>query len=103
MLGRYPARAMLIVHALTCSVAARARLFVSVCVRVQFATPWVPTQPEWSALREYAYGHGQLHILNSTHARWEWIRDDDPWNPSPSTAIGDETFFIRQSSDVVRC
>jgi len=67
--------------------------------REEFATPWVPTQPEWSALREYAYGHGQMHILNTTHARWEWIRDDDPWNPSPSTAIGDETFFVRQSSD----
>eukprot|EP00966_Prymnesium_polylepis_P148124 3422025-Prymnesium_polylepis.2 len=28
--------------------------------REQFAYPWVPEQPEWSALREYAYGYGTL-------------------------------------------
>ena len=27
-----------------------------------FATPWVDPQPEWSALREDAYGHGSLQV-----------------------------------------
>ena len=69
----------------------------------QFATPWTPTQPAWSALREYAYGHGQLHIKNATHALWQWIRDDDPWNPNPKTSIGDEAYFVRQQTGIPRC
>ena len=74
--------------------------------REEFATPWVTEQPEWSAIREYAYGHGQLHIENSTHALWQWVRDDDPWNPAPSTSIGDQAYFVRQQSHlhgVERC
>ena len=66
--------------------------------REEFATPWVTEQPDWSAIREYAYGHGQLHIENSTHALWQWVRDDDPWNPAPKTSIGDQAYFVRQQS-----
>eukprot|EP00039_Didymoeca_costata_P023648 m.7800 g.7800 ORF g.7800 m.7800 type:complete len:463 (-) comp3776_c0_seq1:2950-4338(-) len=31
-------------------------------------------QPSWSAFRESAYGHGEIHIYNSTHLKWEWKR-----------------------------
>ena len=55
--------------------------------REEFATPWLPDQPPWSALREYAYGWGTL-ALNSTHLVWEWLRNDDPWNP-PGERVGD--------------
>ena len=55
--------------------------------REEFATPWLPDQPAWSALREYAYGWGTL-ALNSTHLVWEWLRNDDPWNP-PGERVGD--------------
>jgi len=45
--------------------------------REHFALPWLPAQPDWSALREYAYGWGTLE-LNETHAVWSWLRNDDP-------------------------
>ena len=48
--------------------------------REHFAYPWEPVQPEWSALREFAYGYGFLDV-NRTHAVWTWMRNDDPWNP----------------------
>ncbi|CAN1318759.1 Purple acid phosphatase 18 [Linum perenne] len=31
----------------------------------------------WSAFREASFGHGELQILNSTHAFWSWHRNDD--------------------------
>ncbi|KAJ6820980.1 putative purple acid phosphatase 20 [Iris pallida] len=34
-------------------------------------------QPEISLFREASFGHGQLEILNSTHALWSWHRNDD--------------------------
>jgi len=55
--------------------------------REHFALPWLPAQPQWSALREYAYGWGTLE-LNETHAIWSWLRNDDPWNP-PGDRVGD--------------
>jgi hypothetical protein len=64
------------------------------CVRT-WACGWcglaaTPNQPD-------RYGHGQLHIKNSTHALWEWVRDDDPWNPAPNTSVGDQAYFVRGS------
>ena len=55
--------------------------------REAFAYPWLKDQPEWSALREYAYGFGKLDV-NRTHAVFTWLRNDDPWNPSPGP-VGD--------------
>lgn len=34
-------------------------------------------QPEWSVFREASFGHGELKIVNSTHAFWSWHRNDD--------------------------
>ncbi|XP_057809880.1 purple acid phosphatase 18-like [Salvia miltiorrhiza] len=34
-------------------------------------------QPEWSVFREASFGHGELNIVNSTHAFWSWHRNDD--------------------------
>uniref|UniRef100_A0A7C9EPQ2 Purple acid phosphatase n=2 Tax=Opuntia streptacantha TaxID=393608 RepID=A0A7C9EPQ2_OPUST len=34
-------------------------------------------QPEWSVFREASFGHGELRIVNSTHAYWSWHRNDD--------------------------
>lgn len=59
--------------------------------REHFAIPWLPQQPKWSALREYAYGWGTLD-LNETHAVWTWLRNDDPWNP-PGGRIGDQVVY----------
>ncbi|QDZ23711.1 metallophosphatase [Chloropicon primus] len=43
---------------------------------------WLPGEngragPIWSAFREGSYGHGVLHIMNSTHAFWKWHRNND--------------------------
>ncbi|CAL9187487.1 unnamed protein product [Musa hybrid cultivar] len=34
-------------------------------------------KPEWSVYREASFGHGELKIVNSTHAIWSWHRNDD--------------------------
>ncbi|KAL1189701.1 Purple acid phosphatase 18 [Cardamine amara subsp. amara] len=33
--------------------------------------------PEWSVFREASFGHGELQMVNSTHALWTWHRNDD--------------------------
>lgn len=35
------------------------------------------SQPVWSADREASYGFGTLDVLNGTHARWTWHRNQD--------------------------
>jgi hypothetical protein len=34
-------------------------------------------QPVWSVFREASFGHGELKIVNETHAFWTWHRNDD--------------------------
>ncbi|KAK1280433.1 Purple acid phosphatase 18 [Acorus gramineus] len=34
-------------------------------------------KPLWSVFREASFGHGELKIVNSTHAYWSWHRNDD--------------------------
>ncbi|KAH7675619.1 Acid phosphatase protein [Dioscorea alata] len=34
-------------------------------------------KPEWSVYREASFGHGELKIMNHTHALWTWHRNDD--------------------------
>ncbi|KAL9268632.1 Purple acid phosphatase 18-like protein [Drosera capensis] len=34
-------------------------------------------QPEWSVFREASFGHGELKIVNASHAHWSWHRNDD--------------------------
>ncbi|KAK4344514.1 hypothetical protein RND71_034690 [Anisodus tanguticus] len=33
--------------------------------------------PEWSVFREASFGHGELKMVNSTHAFWSWHRNED--------------------------
>ncbi|KAL9236316.1 hypothetical protein vseg_011002 [Gypsophila vaccaria] len=33
--------------------------------------------PEWSVFREASFGHGELKIVNASHALWSWHRNDD--------------------------
>ena len=64
--------------------------------REMFAVPWVEPQPEWSALREYAYGHGRFTIHNASTAQWQWFRNPDAWNPSPAgQVVGDQVWMRR--------
>lgn len=41
------------------------------------ACPWNKTQPEWSAFREFSFGHGVLSLPDATHAVWRWHRNQD--------------------------
>lgn len=34
-------------------------------------------KPQWSVFREASFGHGELNIVNATHAFWSWHRNDD--------------------------
>lgn len=34
-------------------------------------------KPEWSVFREASFGHGELKIVNATHAFWSWHRNED--------------------------
>ncbi|CAM8957583.1 unnamed protein product [Rhodiola kirilowii] len=38
---------------------------------------YINPKPEWSVFREASFGHGELKIVNSTHAFWSWHRNDD--------------------------
>jgi len=38
---------------------------------------WKNPQPAYSAFREAFYGHGELTLVNDTHALFEWLRNDD--------------------------
>jgi hypothetical protein len=38
---------------------------------------WKNPQPAYSAFREAFYGHGELTLVNDTHARFAWLRNDD--------------------------
>jgi hypothetical protein len=55
--------------------------------REGFAVPWVDPQPEWSAVRECAYGFGEFTVHNRTTATWRWLRNDQPGT------VGDEFVF----------
>ncbi|XWS43432.1 hypothetical protein CRYUN_Cryun16bG0103100 [Craigia yunnanensis] len=50
--------------------------------------------PEISVFREASFGHGQLEVLNTTHALWTWHRNDD--NVS---VVADTVWFSSLSSD----
>jgi hypothetical protein len=36
------------------------------------ATDWRWPQPDWSLLRQSAFGHGEFTAVNGTHLRWRW-------------------------------
>lgn len=42
-----------------------------------FVDRYINPQPIWSEFREASFGHGELAIVNSTHAFWSWHRNDD--------------------------
>lgn len=63
-------------------------------------------QPEWSVFREASFGHGEVKIVNSSHALWSWHRNDDDeplksdqvWVTSlaSSECIGEKRHELRQ-------
>lgn len=59
------------------------------------ACPWNITDPTWSRFREFSFGHGVLSLVNDTHARWGWHRNQD------GAAVEADVTWIRTSS--TRC
>ncbi|KAF9609076.1 hypothetical protein IFM89_012516 [Coptis chinensis] len=45
--------------------------------REGLAQKYLNPTPEWSVFREASFGHGELKIMNSSHAFWSWHRNDD--------------------------
>ena len=52
-------------------------------------TKWASPQPEWSALRSATWGHGQLNVLNLTHAYWTWHQ-----NSASEPTIADSVYVL---------
>lgn len=57
------------------------------------AEPWVEPQPNWSMFRLASYGHGELAVMNETHALWQWHQNQDL-----STVVADEFWIVKGSS-----
>ncbi|XP_068660156.1 probable purple acid phosphatase 20 [Aristolochia californica] len=45
--------------------------------REGLASKYIDPKPEISLFREASFGHGQLKVVNQTHAKWSWNRNDD--------------------------
>lgn len=45
--------------------------------REGLARNYMHPQPQISIFREASFGHGQLEVVNSTHAHWTWHRNED--------------------------
>ncbi|XP_059667461.1 probable purple acid phosphatase 20 isoform X2 [Cornus florida] len=45
--------------------------------REGLANKYIDPQPNISVFREASFGHGQLEVVNATHAQWTWHRNDD--------------------------
>ncbi|XP_021764750.1 probable purple acid phosphatase 20 [Chenopodium quinoa] len=45
--------------------------------REGLARKFMDPKPEISIYREASFGHGQLQVVNSTHAQWTWHRNED--------------------------
>ncbi|XP_020244976.1 probable purple acid phosphatase 20 [Asparagus officinalis] len=41
------------------------------------ASDYIDPQPKISKFREASFGHGELDIVNHSHARWTWHRNDN--------------------------
>ncbi|XP_002528725.3 probable purple acid phosphatase 20 [Ricinus communis] len=53
--------------------------------REGLAREYIDPKPEISIFREPSFGHGQLEVVNATHAQWTWHRNDnDEQVPSDS-------------------
>uniref|UniRef100_A0A7N0VJH8 Purple acid phosphatase n=1 Tax=Kalanchoe fedtschenkoi TaxID=63787 RepID=A0A7N0VJH8_KALFE len=62
--------------------------------REGLATRYEDPQPEISLFREASFGHGQLEVVNATHAQWTWHRNDDD-----QATVADSAWFTSLASD----
>ncbi|XVF07697.1 hypothetical protein REPUB_Repub06bG0162300 [Reevesia pubescens] len=62
--------------------------------REGLASKFMEPASEISIFREGSFGHGQLEVLNATHAVWRWHRNDDD-----VSVVADTVWFGSLSSD----
>ena len=60
--------------------------------REGLANEYIHPSPKWSAFREPSYGLGILNVLNSSHAVWQWHRNQDG-----ALTVGDEVTLMRKT------
>lgn len=52
---------------------------------------------DWSANKEFMFGHGRLRLYNHTHAEWQWYSNDD------YPAVGDSVVLLRGEARQEHC
>ena len=55
---------------------------------------YINPKPEISIYREASFGHGQLQVVNATHAQWTWHRNDND-----EQVVGDSFWITSLSSN----
>ncbi|KAF9626250.1 hypothetical protein IFM89_031642, partial [Coptis chinensis] len=46
-------------------------------VKALLASKYIDPKPETSLFREASFEHGRFKVVNTSHALWEWHRNDD--------------------------
>ncbi|GLJ46489.1 hypothetical protein SUGI_0979710 [Cryptomeria japonica] len=65
--------------------------------REGLATRFIDPKPQWSTFREASFGHGELKIVNATHAHWTWHRNDN------DESVKSDEVWIESLSNSGRC
>eukprot|EP00878_Enallax_costatus_P047102 GHUV01057496.1.p1 GENE.GHUV01057496.1~~GHUV01057496.1.p1 ORF type:complete len:373 (+),score=76.41 GHUV01057496.1:799-1917(+) len=68
------------------------------CLTYQDGQYCFKQQPDWSAYREPSFGHGNLELMNATHAKWTWTK-----NQWPAFNVADEVIIVRKDKEVGSC
>ncbi|KAK2997533.1 hypothetical protein RJ639_025582 [Escallonia herrerae] len=61
------------------------------------ASKFIDPQPQISVFREASFGHGELEVVNATHAMWAWHRNDD------DESVVSDTFWLRNLASISAC
>ncbi|KAL5710657.1 putative purple acid phosphatase 20 [Ranunculus cassubicifolius] len=62
--------------------------------REGLATKYIDPKPDISIFREASFGHGELQVVNASHALWEWHRNDDD-----GSTVADSVWLRSHSSN----
>lgn len=63
--------------------------------REGLASKFLNPQPSISVFREASFGHGRLEVVNATHARWSWHRNDDD-----NAVVADDVWFTSLAANL---
>ncbi|XP_065855220.1 probable purple acid phosphatase 20 [Euphorbia lathyris] len=65
--------------------------------REGLAKDYIDPKPAISIYREASFGHGEIAVMNSSHAEWKWVRNDD------NGAVGADSIWIQSLSSTPAC